>query len=78
MAGSSAGGEPHRIQRGGTTRATGLRPVTVTFTERAGKTELTMRMLFPSSEERNKVVEYAVPGAHSTLGRLEEHLKGLA
>lgn len=52
--------------------------VTVTFTEREGKTELTMRSLFPSLEARNRVLPYAVPGAHSTLDRLEEHLKGPA
>ncbi|SEM71934.1 SRPBCC family protein [Lihuaxuella thermophila] len=50
--------------------------VTVTFAEQGNKTELTMRMLFKSADELNKVVkEYgAVEGAKSTLDRLEEQL----
>lgn len=50
--------------------------VTVTFAEQGGKTKLTMRMLFKSAEELNKVVkEYgAIEGANSTLDRLEEQL----
>ncbi|MDB5055525.1 MAG: ATPase [Bacilli bacterium] len=50
--------------------------VTVTFDDQGNKTELTMRMLFVSKEERDKVVkEYgAVEGGNQTLNRLEEHL----
>jgi len=50
--------------------------VTVTFSEQGNKTELTMRMLFKSAEELEKVVkEYgAIEGAKSTLDRLEEQL----
>lgn len=50
--------------------------VIVTFAEQDGKTKLTMRMLFKSAEELDKVVkEYgAIEGAKSTLDRLEEQL----
>ncbi|MDB5309464.1 MAG: hypothetical protein JWO38_3666 [Gemmataceae bacterium] len=50
--------------------------VTVTFEDQAGKTKLTMRSLFPSAEERDRVVrEYgAVEGGNQTLARLAEHL----
>jgi uncharacterized protein YndB with AHSA1/START domain len=50
--------------------------VTVTFAEQSNKTELTMRMLFKSAAELEKVVkEYgAIEGAKSTLDRLEEQL----
>jgi uncharacterized protein YndB with AHSA1/START domain len=50
--------------------------VTVTFAELDNKTELTMRMLFKSAAELDKVVkEYgAIEGAKSTLNRLEEQL----
>lgn len=62
----------------------GTEPVTfetmVTFAERGGKTELTMRMLFPSAEILDQVVKKygAIEGANQTLGRLEEHLRNLA
>jgi uncharacterized protein YndB with AHSA1/START domain len=50
--------------------------VTVTLDDQGNKTQLTMRMLFVSKEERDKVVrEYgAVEGGNQTLNRLEEHL----
>lgn len=50
--------------------------VTVTFAEQAGKTNLTMRALFVSATERDKVVkEYgAIEGGNQTLDRLEEEL----
>jgi uncharacterized protein YndB with AHSA1/START domain len=50
--------------------------VTVTFEDIAGKTRLTMRMQFPSEEDRNRVIaEYgADKGLVQTLGRLEEYL----
>jgi uncharacterized protein YndB with AHSA1/START domain len=50
--------------------------VTVTFAEQVDKTELTMRMLFKSAEELDKVVKQygAIEGAKSTLDRLEEQL----
>lgn len=49
--------------------------VTVTFAEQDGKTQLTMRMLFESSEERDKTVDFgAIRGGNQTLDRLEEHL----
>ena len=49
---------------------------TVTFEDIGGKTRLTMRGVFPTAEERDRVVkEYgAVEGAKQTLGRLAEHL----
>jgi uncharacterized protein YndB with AHSA1/START domain len=50
--------------------------VTVTFTERDGKTELTVRMLFETADIRAQVVDKygAAEGLKQTLGRLEEHL----
>jgi uncharacterized protein YndB with AHSA1/START domain len=49
---------------------------TVTFTEHAGKTEVTARMLFESATLRNWVASEhgAVEGLHHTLERLEEQL----
>lgn len=51
--------------------------VTVTFLEREGKTELTMRMVFPSVEERDYVVQKhgAIEGANQTMERLAEYLR---
>jgi len=53
--------------------------VTVTFADEAGKTRLTMRMLFPSAAARDHVVEKygAVEGANQTLGRLAAYLPQL-
>jgi uncharacterized protein YndB with AHSA1/START domain len=53
--------------------------VTVTFAEQNAKTMLTMRMLFKTAVERDKVVkEYgAIEGANSTLDRLEEQLANM-
>jgi len=53
--------------------------VTVTFAERDGRTELTMRSVFRSAEELAYVArEYgAVEGARSTLDRLAELLREL-
>ncbi|WP_256941383.1 SRPBCC family protein [Bacillus sp. EAC] len=50
--------------------------VTVTFSEQNGKTLLTMCSLFPTVEERNKVVEEygAIEGGKQTLSRLAEFL----
>jgi uncharacterized protein YndB with AHSA1/START domain len=50
--------------------------VTVTFVERAGKTELTMRSLFGSAAARDYVVKEfgAIEGGLQTLDRLAEHL----
>ena len=48
----------------------------VTFDERDGKTEITMRMVFDSPEEYQRVVKFgAVEGGESTLDCLEAHLK---
>jgi|GEM_PF-17336 len=49
---------------------------TITFTEREGKTEVTLRLAFPSAAERDEVAtKYgAIEGAHQTLARLGEHL----
>ena len=53
---------------------------TVTFEDDNGKTRLTMRAVFPSVAERDRVVrEYgAEEGGKQTLGRLAEHLAKLA
>jgi uncharacterized protein YndB with AHSA1/START domain len=50
--------------------------VTVDFAEQDGKTKLTMRSVFLSAAERDRVVkEYgAIEGAKQTLDRLEEQL----
>jgi uncharacterized protein YndB with AHSA1/START domain len=50
--------------------------VTVTFADQGGKTELTMRMLFPSAEalDHNVKKYRSIEGAKQTLGRLAEHL----
>lgn len=50
--------------------------LTVTFEEVGGKTRLTMRSVFPSVEERERVVrDYgALEGAHQHLGRLAQYL----
>src|SRR5207245_576035 len=52
--------------------------VTVTFAERRGKTEVSVRMRFESESLRDKVAEEfgAVEGLDQTLDRLEEHLAG--
>jgi uncharacterized protein YndB with AHSA1/START domain len=49
---------------------------TVTFAEQGGRTQLTMRMLFPSAAERETVVKTynAIEGANQTLDRLGEQL----
>jgi uncharacterized protein YndB with AHSA1/START domain len=50
--------------------------VTVTFTEQANQTEVSVRMRFATSAERNKAVEMfgAVEGLKQTLERLGAHL----
>lgn len=51
--------------------------VTVTFTARgASQTEVTMRMLFPSNEERERVANtyHAIEGGVQTMARLAQHL----
>ncbi len=49
---------------------------TVTFEEEGQGTRVTLRMLFPTAEERDRVArEYgAVEGAEHTLERLEEQI----
>ncbi len=51
--------------------------VTVTFDDLGGKTKLTMRMVFPSVDERDTVVRKsnAIEGGNQTLERLGEQLK---
>jgi hypothetical protein len=48
----------------------------VTFEEQGGKTKLTMRMLFQTAAEYDRLVKQfgAVEGASQTLARLQEHL----
>ena len=50
---------------------------TVTFEDQAGKTRLTVRMVFESSAELNRVVRVfgAVEGLKQTLGRLATYLE---
>jgi uncharacterized protein YndB with AHSA1/START domain len=49
---------------------------TVTFEDLGGKTRVTMRGVFPSAAERDRVAEKygAVEGAKQTLGRLADYL----
>ena len=51
--------------------------VTVTFEALGEKTRLTMKMLFATSEKRDRTVEKlnAVEGLKQTLGKLQEYLK---
>jgi len=50
--------------------------MTVTFDEQGGQTKITMRMVFDSASQRDKVAKEfgAVEGAKQTLGRLAEFL----
>jgi uncharacterized protein YndB with AHSA1/START domain len=50
--------------------------VTVTFDAEGNKTRLTMRMLFESAAERDRIVKEvgAIEGANQTLDRLAEYL----
>jgi uncharacterized protein YndB with AHSA1/START domain len=51
---------------------------TVAFVAEGNKTRVTMRAVFPTAEERDRVVkEYgAIEGGEQTLARLDEHLAG--
>jgi uncharacterized protein YndB with AHSA1/START domain len=53
--------------------------VTVTFTAQGAKTQLTMRSIFETAAERNRVVEKygAIEGGKQTLGRLADHMAHL-
>ncbi len=53
---------------------------TVSFEEDGGKTRLTMHMVFPSTANRDYVIEtyHADEGATQTLGRLADHLHQMA
>ena len=50
--------------------------VTATFADEGGKTKLTIRMMFPTAEERDNTIKKfgAVEGLNQTLRRLGEHL----
>jgi len=51
--------------------------VTVLFKEKRGQTEISMRMLFDTPEERNRVVEqyHALEGQQQTMTKLAEYLE---
>ena len=51
---------------------------TITFEEQDGKTRITLRMVFGSTEERDRQVTEigAIEGGNQTLDRLEQHLAG--
>jgi uncharacterized protein YndB with AHSA1/START domain len=53
--------------------------VIVEFRDKGGKTEISMRMIFPSAAERDHVVNVygAVQGLNDTTDRLSEYLRGL-
>jgi len=50
----------------------------ITFADRDGKTELTLKSIFPTAEARDFVVEKygAIEGGNQTLDRLGEYLAG--
>jgi uncharacterized protein YndB with AHSA1/START domain len=49
--------------------------VTATFAQQGGKTQLTLRMLFASTAQRDKTIEFgAIEGGTQTLERLEAYL----
>ena len=52
--------------------------VIVEFRDKGGKTEVSMRMIFPSAEERDHLVNAygALKGLGDTIDRLEEYLAG--
>jgi len=49
---------------------------TATFADEAGKTRVTLRMVFRSADSRDRVVKAvnAIEGANQTLARLADHL----
>jgi hypothetical protein len=51
----------------------------VTFVERGGATEVTMRAVFNTKEQRDEVVEryHAIEGGKQTLGRLAAYVAAL-
>jgi uncharacterized protein YndB with AHSA1/START domain len=53
---------------------------TVTFEPRAGKTLVTLHMVFVTAEERERIVEkyHAIEGGRQTLGRLAQYLPRMA
>jgi uncharacterized protein YndB with AHSA1/START domain len=53
---------------------------TVTFVDRGGRTDLTLRMVFDSNEARDDVIKtyHAVEGGKQTVGRLADYLATLA
>ena len=69
--------EPERLvyDHGGDDGAVQFR-ATITFVDQGGETVLTMHSLFPSAEERDRVVKeyHAVEGGNQTIDRLEEYL----
>ncbi len=72
--------KPERLvytNRGGGKTASINFEVTTTFDEEQGGTRVTMRMVFPTAEERDYVVREhgAIEGGKQTLARLAEHLK---
>ena len=51
---------------------------TIRFEERAGGTEVTLRMLFPTADEYKRSVDFgAIEGGNQTLDRLNEYLKAM-
>jgi len=52
--------------------------VTAAFAEQSDKTQLTLRMLYASTAQRDKTIEFgAVELGKQTLGRLEAHLANM-
>ena len=70
--------EPERLvyTHGDDSEGKGEFQTTVTFEEQQGKTILTMRALFATATERDRVIEEfgAIEGAKQTLDRLAEYL----
>lgn len=47
---------------------------TVTFNDAGGGTEVALRLLFPTAENRDEAAKYGIEGGHQTLNRLADFL----
>ena len=83
---SSGGSEPDYIvpdaiayRQGGQKDDSDAFESTVTFTDRSGRTEITLRAVFNSKAQRDYLAENyrAVEGGQETLERLEEYVREL-
>lgn len=54
----------------------GLVEVTITFTEEAGKTRVTLRQLYDTAAQRDESAKYAIEGGNQTMDCLARYLEG--